>query len=590
MNPQASFDPTLKMGAPSMDDDLAYEVSETAFDSPDVVDLETIQIGVDSDADWMEEDLTAAAPASIHARLTTGPAKSWGSARERLLRSRLLAIALALTGLMFLATLTQVIVTGSFGTFFRTDHSSVFAEIAAILRLLICLAATVWLARPIRYEIHQLRKLQYLLLGGFVLLTMVSQHYTNAQCIAYGETIRLALNQKNATILLTFLLLMYASLIPDSPRAMTRFILLISLWPFVSFALTLDTAHPLIPDDQWETIRNAIYGNTLASVFAAGLAIYIAFSLNYLRKELHEAQQLGQYRLGQKLGEGGMGEVYVAEHQFLKRPCALKTIRAAVGADPVALARFEREVQSTAILSHPNTIRIYDYGHSDDGTFYYVMEYLSGMSVAELIKEFGTLPPGRAVYLLRQATQALVEAHQMGMIHRDLKPANLYIAVLGGECDFIKVLDYGLVKVTADPDAPQLTADYTVSGTPAYMSPEQATASSAVDARADIYALGGILYTMLTGRPPFSGANAVQLMIAHAKEPVVPPSEHVQGIPSDLEAIVLKCLAKNPEDRYPDARSLDRALAACSCAADWDVDKAQAWWLEQASHAQSQST
>lgn len=582
MTPSSSFDPTIQMGASSKDDDFEDEISQTAFDSPDVVDFETIQIGVDSDPDLLEEELTAAAPASIHARLTKGAAKSWGSTRERLLRSRLLAIALALTGLMFLATLVQYLVTGSFGMFFRSEHRSLIAELASVLRVLVCLAATIWLARPVHYELNHLRRIQYLLIGGFVIFTMLSQHYTNAQCVAYGETIRLALNQKNTTILLTILLLMYASLVPDSPRTMTRVILLITLWPFVTFAFTLDNPHPLIPDDQWETIRNAIYGNTLASIFAAGLAIYVSYALNHLRKELHEAQQLGQYRLGEKLGEGGMGEVYVAEHQFLKRPCALKTIRPAVGADPLALARFEREVQSTAILSHPNTIRIYDYGHSDDGTFYYVMEYLSGLSVAELIRDFGTLSPGRAVYLLRQAAQALIEAHQMGMIHRDLKPANLFVAVLGGECDFVKVLDYGLVKVTADPDVPQLTADFTVSGTPAYMSPEQATASSAVDSRADIYALGGVLYTMLTGRPPFTGANAIQMMIAHAKEPVVPPSQLAEGIPEDLEAVVLKCLAKNPDDRYPDARSLDRALAACNCAADWDVDKALDWWIEQA--------
>jgi serine/threonine-protein kinase len=234
------------------------------------------------------------------------------------------------------------------------------------------------------------------------------------------------------------------------------------------------------------------------------------------------------------------------------------------------------------MLSHPSTIEIFDYGHTEDGTFYYVMEYLPGLTVSDLVRKSGPLPPGRAVFLMRQVCGALAEAHRLGLVHRDLKPANILVAILGGKCDVAKVLDFGLVKLTADPNAPQLTADYTVSGTPQYMSPEQATAVKEVDGRTDLYSLGAILYFMLTGRPPFEGTSPTELMIAHARDPVVPPSEHRADLPSDLEAVIMRCLAKKPDERYPDARALGAALAGCACASDWNDDKADQWWVDQA--------
>jgi serine/threonine-protein kinase len=277
-----------------------------------------------------------------------------------------------------------------------------------------------------------------------------------------------------------------------------------------------------------------------------------------------------------------MGEVYLAEHELLKRPCALKLIKADAGEDPVALARFEREVQSAARLSHPNSIEIFDYGHTDDGTFYYVMEYLQGLSLGELIQRHGPLPPGRLIYVLRQVCAGLAEAHKLGLVHRDLKPGNIFVAQRGGEHDVAKVLDFGLVKLTQDPAAPVLTASHTVSGTPLFMSPEQATGDSSIDARADIYALGAIAYYALTGAPPFQGESAVAIMIAHTRDAVIPPSQHRPEIPRDLEAVVLRCLAKKPDDRYAGVRALARDLAACAAAADWDQDRAEAWWQSRA--------
>jgi serine/threonine-protein kinase len=262
----------------------------------------------------------------------------------------------------------------------------------------------------------------------------------------------------------------------------------------------------------------------------------------------------------------------------LKRPCALKLIKPEASADSIALARFEREVQSSARLAHHNTIEIFDYGHTDDGTFYYVMEYLQGMSLADMVKAYGALPAGRVIFIFRQVCAGLAEAHALGLVHRDLKPANVFIAVLGGETDVAKVLDFGLVKPTKDADAAALTADLTVSGTPLYMAPEQAMADRSLDARADIYALGAMMYHALTGQPPFQGESVFAVMMAHGRDPVVPPSEVRPGVPNDLEQIVLRCLAKKPADRYPGVKDLGNALASCHAAGEWDSLQADAWW------------
>jgi serine/threonine protein kinase len=275
-----------------------------------------------------------------------------------------------------------------------------------------------------------------------------------------------------------------------------------------------------------------------------------------------------------------MGEVYLAEHQLLKRRCALKLIKPEAGSNPIALARFEREVQSAARLSHPNTIEIYDYGHTDDGTFYYVMEYLPGMSLQDLVNSDGPLPAGRIIYLMRQVCAGLAEAHALGLVHRDLKPANIFVAFRGGEADVAKILDFGLVKPTKDPGSVELTTENRVSGTPLYMAPEQALADRSLDERVDIYALGANIYFALTGQPPFNAATSFEVMMAHARDPVVPPS-HVRGdVPADLEQVVLRCLVKKRDDRYPDVRAVSKALTACAAAADWDAEKAALWWDE----------
>ncbi len=242
------------------------------------------------------------------------------------------------------------------------------------------------------------------------------------------------------------------------------------------------------------------------------------------------------------------------------------------------MARFEREVQSAARLAHPNTIEIFDYGLTGDGTFYYVMEYLQGQSLGDLVRIHGPLPAGRVIYLMRQVCAGLAEAHGLGLVHRDLKPANVFVAVRGGESDVSKVLDFGLVKLTRDSSAVNLTSDLTVSGTPMFMAPEQTVGDRSLDARADIYALGAVMYHALTGQPPFVGENAFAVMMAHSRDPVVPPSQLNPNVPADLEQVVLRCLAKKPEDRYPSAKALGQALAECAAASEWGANRAEAWW------------
>jgi serine/threonine-protein kinase len=318
--------------------------------------------------------------------------------------------------------------------------------------------------------------------------------------------------------------------------------------------------------------------NILMLAIGAGVTVYATHIINALRVQAFEARQLNQYRLKGTIGAGGMGVVYLAEHQLLKRPCAIKLIAPERAGDPKALARFEREVRTTAQLSHPNTVEIYDYGRTENGTFYYVMELLNGLSLADLVARHGPVSPGRAIFLIRQACGALAEAHARGLVHRDLKPANIFAARRGHLHDFVKLLDFGLVLPPPDSSSAEPSGDRHIAGSPQYMAPEQVTGEARPDARTDLYGLGAVAYCLLTGRAPFTGATPMAVMVAVARDDVEPPSRVRPGLPADLESVVLRCLAKSPADRYPDADTLDRDLAACAAAAEWDSARAARWW------------
>ena len=450
------------------------------------------------------------------------------------------------------------------------------------LRVCLALGLAYLVSHKFHWSFSQLRFIEGIFFGVNILCLLVNQYVANTNYISRGLPENVIATELRGVLLCNFYMMLYATLIPNTPRRATHAIMYMAIGPLFVFAVLL--SEPMAKMHEVHGIDPAIMAGTTAIYLCLGVFISIASAhvLHGLRKELHEAKQLGHYQIGERIGDGGMGEVFMAEHQMLKRPCALKLIKPDIAHNSVALARFEREVRSAALLRHPNTIEIFDYGHSDDGTFYYVMEYLPGINSNDIILKYGPMPTGRAIYLIRQVCGALAEAHRLGIVHRDLKPANILIAILGGQCDVAKVLDFGLAKLTT-PGSTNLTTEYSVSGTPSYMSPEQATADSNVDGRTDIYALGAILYYWLTGRPPFEGANPVELMIAHSRDPVVPPTRFRPELPTDLEAIILKCLAKQPQERFSDAREMASALGQCCDANDWNSEKAEDWWAEKAS-------
>jgi serine/threonine-protein kinase len=225
-------------------------------------------------------------------------------------------------------------------------------------------------------------------------------------------------------------------------------------------------------------------------------------------------------------------------------------------------------------------VEIYDYGRTDDGTFYYVMEYLPGLSLEDLLDRHGPLPAERVVHVLRQTCHGLREAHSTGLIHRDIKPGNIFVAQRGGLFDVAKLLDFGLVKPVSETPSARITQEGAISGTPLFMSPEQARGLGDIDARSDIYSLGAVAYTLLTGRPPFERTSPFEIMIAHARDDVVPPSQLRPDLPADLEGVIIRCLAKSPDDRFQDAESLEQALAECAAADQWTQLHAARWWQD----------
>jgi serine/threonine-protein kinase len=399
-----------------------------------------------------------------------------------------------------------------------------------------------------------------------------------------GDRVRAQLVMKNRALVAAALILSYAAYGPKNWRRTALVVGPLAGLPFATL-LGLYLRHPEVmgwlgrPEHGTTPLALHSFDAMLLLALAVG-AVFGAHTLSRLRRQVVEARQLGQYRLRRQLGAGGMGEVYLAEHQLLKRPCALKLIRPGLEPSSEALERFEREVRLTATLSHPNTVEIYDYGRAEDGTYYYVMEYLPGLSLAELVERHGPLPPARVVYLLRQVCGALREAHALGLIHRDVKPSNVIAARRGGMDDVAKLFDFGLVLPLTKGGAARASLAGQVFGTPLFMSPEQATGSRELDRRSDIYSLGAVAYHLLTGRPPFEGENVLGLLVAHARDPVVPPSEARAGVPEDLERVVLRCLAKDAAERFADAEALERALGECACAGDWGPERAARWWQD----------
>jgi tRNA A-37 threonylcarbamoyl transferase component Bud32 len=339
----------------------------------------------------------------------------------------------------------------------------------------------------------------------------------------------------------------------------------------------------VVPEVPWRhlVVVFAVAGTMLSA--AAGLSVFGAAKTEALREQVREAQaavrEMGQYRLRKKLGHGGMGEVYLAEHSLMKRPCALKRIHAKFLDNPEQVRRFEREVRATSQLRHPNTVTIYDYGRADDGTFYYAMEYVPGMSLEEIVGRHGPMPPERVVHVLRQTVGALREAHGQGLVHRDIKPSNILVCPAGIPHDQAKLVDFGLVHTPGldDEDLRKITREGLIVGTPEYMSPEQAS-GGALDGRSDLFSLGSVAYYVLTGKEGFNRGNPVPTLMAVVGEEPTPIASLVGPVPADVLRVVAKCLAKRPADRYQSAAELEADLSGCECYGDWTADRAAAWW------------
>lgn len=328
--------------------------------------------------------------------------------------------------------------------------------------------------------------------------------------------------------------------------------------------------------------------HVLPYLICVGMAYAGARVVYNLGKDVTRAQELGSYKLIERLGRGGMGEVWRASHRFLARPAAIKFIRteAIAGVDAsgarTLLKRFELEAKATASLTSAHTVNIYDFGTTEDGGFYYVMELLDGLDCDDLVRRFGALPPARAVHLLTQMCESLDEAHARGLIHRDVKPANIYVCRSGTKFDFVKVLDFGLVahRDAPDADATRLTLPDMAVGTPQFMPPEVAL-GKAVDGRTDLYALGCVAFWLLTGRPVFSGEGLYEVVSRHLHATSDPPSLHARyAIPTELDALVLECLEKEPDRRPGTARELEARLRAIPLADRWEDPQAETWWQE----------
>jgi len=326
----------------------------------------------------------------------------------------------------------------------------------------------------------------------------------------------------------------------------------------------------------------------VAPTISVGFAYLGAKVVYGLGRAVAAARDLGSYRLEEKLGHGGMGEVWRARHRMLARPAAIKLIRPALAADgragvsEDALRRFEREAHAIARLRSPHTVELFDFGVADDGSLYYVMELLDGLDADSLVRRFGPIPAERVVFLLRQVCHSLSEAESCGLVHRDIKPANIFLCRYGEDHDFVKVLDFGLVKALDGPaDAAVLavTQENAVQGTPAFIAPEQALGQANLDGRADIYATGCVAYWLLTGQPVFTAPTPMALLLQHAHTPAAAPSSRTEmAIPESLDRLVLACLAKDPADRPQTAKELARRLAEVELPSAWDERRAREWW------------
>ncbi|MBY0512881.1 MAG: serine/threonine protein kinase [Gemmataceae bacterium] len=537
-------------------------------------------------ADYHGQPAAGPEPGRFQVAIIRGSGSGRGEDLYRLLKRRLrifvsyYAVSYALgVVITAVATLSQGPTTGSGADGFFSDLWGEKGDWIFLLSVIMSVgtAALLWLRPPA--TIRGLRAVELAFVGYYVIGMLIATAHPRtyrdlqravekppdwavAEIAAYTYAI--------ALIWVQFLVL-YSVLVPNTGRRNAVVVGGAAVGWLTEFAVLSLWIKPLPTQTVFIVLSNLGFYFALV----AAVSVFAAYRIEYLRRQAAEARKLGQYVLRERLGSGGMGEVYRAEHVLLRRPCAIKLIRPERAGDPDALRRFEREVQITATLTHPNTVQVFDYGHTTDGTFYYVMEYLPGLTLDDLVRQDGPLPPGRAVHFLRQVCAALGEAHTRGLTHRDIKPGNVMVCERGGVPDVAKLLDFGLVRApTEDADGGTLTREGSIAGTPAYMSPEQACGEGGIDPRSDLYSVGALAYFLLSGQPLFAGRTAAKVLAAHLYEP---PALLPAEVPGDLASVVMRCLAKAPSERWPDSASLEEALAVTSVPV-WTAGDATAWW------------
>jgi serine/threonine-protein kinase len=514
--------------------------------------------------------------ASTRVTLVQTSQTSAGGSTSRLLQARLRTFALILSAAMLVWLVRGL---------FLSAPGYLGLQTAGLL-LIGATAAPLWSTR--HYSRFRLRTLELGLVAITVARLGAYSYLVVDNRIAAGTTLLALAEVYNTTMAVGGLIVIYGVLIPN-------------VWQRTAVVATSMAAVPLaglvalrVFDVEFYRALQAIVGPETVTDLGLALGISVLTAtvgtqiIYALRREARVARNMGQYQLQERIAVGGMGEIWRASHRFLARPAAIKVIQPDK-VDPLdreaaaeVLERFEREAQATATLESLHTVRVYDFGRTDAGEFYYAMELLNGFDVEQLIERYGPIAPARAVHLLVQVCDSLAEAHGLGQVHRDVKPANLFLCKVGLAFDVIKVLDFGLVtRAGSEETRDARLQEEGMAGTPAYMAPEQVLAVTSIDERADLYSLGCVAYWMLSGHTLFDIERPLAMAVAHVKAPPMPLSRRSEmPIPKDLEAVVMQCLEKEPSRRPPTAEALANLLLACDCGDVWGPAAARNWWDE----------
>jgi serine/threonine-protein kinase len=502
------------------------------------------------------------------ARTTTGGGTS------TLLQSRLRIFAMILLSALTAWLVRSLFVVGP-------AYLSIQAGGLAVLGLV---AAPLWSARL--YTRTQLRILEIALVATTVVRLGAGSYLTVTAHVTAGASLLALAEVYNTTLAVGAVVVVYGMLIPN-------------VWQRTAAVAASVTAVPalglvalwLFDTSGYDALLSIVGRQTMTdlglALIIAGLTAAASTQIIYaLRHEARVARNMGQYQLQERIAVGGMGEIWRASHRFLARPAAVKVIQADK-VDPLdrsaaahVLERFEREAQATAMLESLHTVRVYDFGRTDHGEFYYAMELLKGFDCEQLVERYGPLTPARTVHLLLQVCDSLAEAHELGQVHRDVKPSNLFLCKVGQTFDVIKVLDFGLVtRAGSEESRDARLQEEGMAGTPAYMAPEQVLAVTTIDERADLYALGCVAYWLLTGHTVFDIERPLAMAVAHVKAPPMPPSRRTEmPIPKDLEAVIMQCLEKEPGKRPASAEHLAAMLLETGVGSQWGAQAARDWW------------